>query len=182
MMMAARSVARIGGMALIALLLVACGDDDDGAEGPSFDGVYRVASHTRSHDDCEKEGASSSESDTFFKLSQEDGKLNYQACDSAQACSDADRNRQFESQIGSEWVGVRVSATTLRDACNALLTERIASRINGGDNIQIEVRQYRGQFESAEDEECSDALVVSNRDALGCYQRDIIRATPVAQP
>ena len=179
MMMAARAVAKMGGTVLLLAFLAGCGDSATPDE-PSFDGVYKVASHTRSLEDCTKEGTPFV-GDEFFKLSQKDGKLSYSPCDSAESCAAADPGREFSRRVDSEWVGSRADATKIRGACTAQFDERVASRING-DNIQIEVRQFNGEFAREDGQECDAALVELNRAALTCIQRDIVKATPVAQP
>lgn len=179
-MMAARAVARISGIILLGFGLSACGDSSDPAQDASFSGIYQVASHTRSLGDCEKEG-SPFVGDAFFKLAQEDGKLRYHRCDSAEHCQGADPGREFSRRLDSGWIGTQADATKLRGACSAQLGERVVSRLNG-DNIQIEVRQFSGEFSREDGQACDAELVELNRARLTCIQRDIIKATPLAEP
>ncbi|TDP76574.1 hypothetical protein DFR33_102206 [Bradymonas sediminis] len=179
MMIVVRALAKTSGMALILMLAGACGDSGDGPE-ESIEGVYKVASHTRSLGDCAKEGAPF-DGDTLFKLSKKDGVLRYQTCELADTCHDPDPSRQFKQRDGAEWTGIKASATKRRETCNAQLAERVASPLNG-DNIQIEVRQYTGEFAREEGQDCDEALIIANRDALSCHQRDIIKATLFEAP
>lgn len=175
-----RITAKAGAVVLILLVLAGCGDDGEDSDGASFNGVYKVASHTRSLNACDTEGTPFN-GDAFFKLSHTNGKLNYQVCDSAESCLSVDPNLGFARQVDSQWVGVRSDALESRGACDAHFTERIASRIDG-ENIQIEVRQYSGEFERGDGQECDDQLVESNRGELECHQRDIVKAAPVERP
>lgn len=178
-MMAARAMAKLGGMALLWIGLAACGDSE-APDAPSFDGVYKVASHTRSLGDCAKEGTPFA-GDTYFRLTQEDGQLSYAPCDSAESCLEADSSRAFSHRVDSEWVGTQASGTNIRGGCTAQFGERIVSRLNG-DNIQIEVRHYSGEFARDDGQECDAELVELNRAELACNQRDIVKATPVVAP
>ena len=100
-MTAARTVSIMSGILLLGSFLSACGDSSEPEQDSSFDGVYKVASHTRSLGDCEKEGAPFV-GDAFFKLAQKDGKLSYFLCDSAESCLNEDPSREFSHRVDSE--------------------------------------------------------------------------------
>lgn len=157
-----------------ALPLVGCGEEESSSS--PFEGTYRTIRHTLNMDACDAEGDTQLD-DSVFRLEENDGQLSYIACESVDSCDGAvNDTKSFSVQEDGSWIGRIFDASGTRGACDATLTERIATLENG--DVRIETRTYSGEFSREDGQDCTDELVLENRGELTCDQYDVVLAVP----